>query len=389
MSESSQTSRSPELYQPGSDFEFDMGSTVANTQASGKRPRHTNDSEASLPTHKELSNFGRIYSRQDDPFTTIDAIVDFGIKHQHADSVNGTIGGTNPATLSRGDHRLIHSWDLLCSIIPNFRALMLALSNNYSHSSRKVACQKIYHGVTTVRSDDTASLKTCIVSYIRADPTDSISPAISIKGKFKDDRGFCHPATASLLCPVMYPDTPETYNAILSGRLPVTTTMLPRFLFPDDHVYDPDDISKDLLRGHVMYRAAKHIFQGPSAALQGPGSHRGKQGNASICGITTMTPRTIAYVATQVRFALSSTSSWTPRDGTFSYTDFYWHIVGLLDDEDDDMEGPEIIRLYNYHVFGTEDPDHTTDTTPELVNQYDLIKQQRAAKRARISYIDN
>lgn len=112
-------------------------------------------------------------------------------------------------------------------------------------------------------------------------------------------------------------------------------------------------------------QAAKHILQGPTSALEGPGSHRGKQGNAAICGITALTPNLIAYIATQVsfscrnqgvaklivspafqvRFALSSTSSWAVKDGTFSYQDFYHHIVELLTEDDD--ETSQIINLYN------------------------------------------
>ena len=47
-------------------------------------------------------------------------------------------------------------------------------------------------------------------------------------------------------------------------------------------------------------QVAKHLFQGPSTALEQPGAHCGKQGNASLCGLTLMTPHTIAYVAIQV-----------------------------------------------------------------------------------------
>ncbi|KJA12623.1 hypothetical protein HYPSUDRAFT_210308 [Hypholoma sublateritium FD-334 SS-4] len=76
--------------------------------------------------------------------------------------------------------------------------------------------------------------------------------------------------------------------------------MLPRFLFPHGHIHNPDDIANDIFRGHVMLR---------------------------------------------VRFALSSTPSWVVKDGTFSYQDFYHHIVELL--EEDDEETSQVIKLYN------------------------------------------
>jgi hypothetical protein len=47
---------------------------------------------------------------------------------------------------------------------------------------------------------------------------------------------------------------PRTIQAIRDGTLPVTAQLLPRFLFPEDHVYDPNDISLNVLRGHVMIR---------------------------------------------------------------------------------------------------------------------------------------
>jgi hypothetical protein len=46
----------------------------------------------------------------------------------------------------------------------------------------------------------------------------------------------------------------RTIVAIRTGTLPVTAQLLPTFLFPDGHVYDPDDISHNVLRGHIMIR---------------------------------------------------------------------------------------------------------------------------------------
>ena len=99
------------------------------------------------------------------------------------------------------------------------------------------------------------------------------------KAKVKNDRGFYHPITAALLCPVKYPKTPQfvllflftrfsllktflrSIEAIRTGALPVTAQLLPSFLFPDDHVYDSNDISLNVLRGHIMIRVFLiHLF---------------------------------------------------------------------------------------------------------------------------------
>jgi hypothetical protein len=52
--------------------------------------------------------------------------------------------------------------------------------------------------------------------------------------------------------------------------------------------------------GLIRLKVAKHIFQGPSAALEAAGYHRGKQGIASLIHITSMDPHLIAYIAVQV-----------------------------------------------------------------------------------------
>ena len=45
---------------------------------------------------------------------------------------------------------------------------------------------------------------------------------------------------------------------------------------------------------------------------------------------------------------MSSTSTWTNNDGTFSYEDFYWRIVSLFEDEE---EAADLIKFYNQKVL--------------------------------------
>lgn len=104
---------------------------------------------------------------------------------------------------------------------------------------------------------------------------------------------------------------------------------------------------------------------GPEAALEGDGYHKGRPGNASIIGLLTFCPRTIAGVATQVRrvhqssitltgwnfqvyFGLSSKQEWYKTEGShFDYEEFFWTIYDLFDDEE---WGKGIITLWNKYV---------------------------------------
>jgi len=140
----------------------------------------------------------------------------------------------------------------------------------------------------------------------------------------------------------------RTYESIRAHTLRVTAAMLPRFLFPDGHIHDPNDMLRNVLCGHLIQRVrnclqstrrflttsshqvAKLIFQGPSTALDEPGAHRGKQGNAALCGLTSMTPHTIAYVVVQVSsyLILSNYYIWYSHvsTDTFCY-DFSFDVV--------------------------------------------------------------
>ncbi|KAJ7799439.1 hypothetical protein B0H14DRAFT_2903029 [Mycena olivaceomarginata] len=105
------------------------------------------------------------------------------------------------------------------------------------------------------------------------------------------------------------------------------------------------------LEGEVPLQAAKAIFMGPDAALEGDRYHKSRPGNASIIGLVTFTPRTIAWVVAQVYFALSSKQDWYKTEGDhFSYKKFFWTICGLPDDK---QWGNEIIALWNRVMLGT------------------------------------
>ncbi|KAF8148593.1 hypothetical protein B0H34DRAFT_736120 [Crassisporium funariophilum] len=193
----------------------------------------------------------------------------------------------------------LESWESLCSRIPNFRSNMVVLASQQKLC--RCVSRKINEGINNVQAEDASSLRASIIDYLLLDTTGRLDPPIQRKGNAKkSDRGFSHPTTASSLCPLKYDTTQQTYNAIIAGKKSLTAHDLPRFLYPDGHVYNLEDIDKGLLTGHLPLCVAKHIFQGPTAALERPGYHHGKRGNAALMGMTMMTPCSISYVAVQV-----------------------------------------------------------------------------------------
>lgn len=108
---------------------------------------------------------------------------------------------------------------------------------------------------------------------------------------------------------------------------------------------------------------AKHVLQGPSAALQSPGFHRGRKGVAVLINLTSVTRPLLAYLGVQVRthfigpflpmanvypsfqahFALTSAANWDRIVGTFDYNEFYWNLMDFLEGP----EGEDIIKLFD------------------------------------------
>ena len=96
---------------------------------------------------------------------------------------------------------------------------------------------------------------------------DVLIPPMLSKAKVKNDQGFYHQISKNTsVCPFVFYSCIvlkfhlRTIEAIHTGMLAVTAQLLPSFLFPDDHVYDSNDISLNVLQGHIMIRIFVVMF---------------------------------------------------------------------------------------------------------------------------------
>ncbi|KAJ7141094.1 hypothetical protein C8R44DRAFT_866749 [Mycena epipterygia] len=326
---------------------------------------------------------GRNLARSVGPFVRIHTIVEHGVAMALADSDDESPEETVERT------RLTESWNIIKNTIPGFAEEMIALGGN--RKLRKQVCTE--EGLRGARGDDTSALKRAVPDYLAipsqvsatteeastsTPPRTEPPPKIMAQGN-KLDRGWENMRTATLNCPVRHKPTEETFALLREGEIDVLGTELPYFLYRDGHVYDPEDMEDGLLEGQALFAVAKHVYQGPSAALKAPGYNRGKAGNAALNGVTSLTGRDVAYVACQLRFALSSQHNWNNMDGTFSYPDFYWTVVDILRGE----EGQEILDRFNYKVFGTKAAVKKAIPMAAGPTDVELLEAQHSAKRAR------
>jgi hypothetical protein len=231
----------------------------------------------------------------------------------------------------------------------------------------------IQRGASGARSDDTKSLKGAILEWItpRGQP---LTPPLTRNSKV--DRGFHHERTGALLCPAGLDwSNTDIREKLRSGDLAVSGDQWPIFLY-QGYRYDPEDPWNGLLRSTLLVSAYKHIFTSPSSVEKEPKATR--SGNARIHGMTQVTPASIAYVATQVRFALSSSPVFSRTDTTTDSETFYNTVLDLLDDTGEKDDVGELLAWWNRQIF----PKHSS-AQPVACKQNPLamIRAKRLERR--------
>ena len=88
------------------------------------------------------------------------------------------------------------------------------------------------------------------------------------------------------------------------GSIQITDEDLPSFLYESGIVYDEENEDKGLFRGFLLVRVYRHIFTGPSSAMN-PTAKVNKS-KAKKFQLTQVTGRTIAYACVQVRNCFST-----------------------------------------------------------------------------------
>ncbi|KAG2110711.1 hypothetical protein DEU56DRAFT_749779 [Suillus clintonianus] len=241
----------------------------------------------------------------------------------------------------RREHRVFEQ------LLESYPGLLERLQNGSEEEILHVG-ELIGKGAAGARGDDTKTLKSAILDWIT--PKDAaIQPPLHRNSKI--DRGFNHELTGSLLCPAGLDwNNTEMRENLRSGELSVCGDQWPIFLFAH-HTYDTEDPWCGLLRSRLLVCAYKHIFTSPSSVDKEPKATR--SGNARLHGMNSVTIASIAYVATQVRFALSSSSVFSRTDTTMDSETFYHSLLDLFEDPDESKEVEELLTWWNRQVFPT------------------------------------
>ncbi|KAJ3549152.1 hypothetical protein NMY22_g988 [Coprinellus aureogranulatus] len=286
-----------------------------------------------------LIHHGRHFGRSVFAFANIHALIISGLSADEDSPPETQQLSLNDGDLRRiltrsyRERRELRVFKKLLSMIPGFEDRLMSSSEE----EMMAIASMLQKGAASARSDDTKSLKGVILDWIGP-----LDPPLS--RNVKHNRGFHHDRTGFLLCPSELDWTdPEVKNQLRNKELTVTGSHWPIFVYKNER-YDPDDPWKGLFRNELL--GFKHIFTSPSSVEQEPKATR--SGNARIHGMTYVSPASLAYAFTQVRFALSSAGVFSRTDSETDSETFYTSVLELLEDpfEQDEGELRESRRIF-------------------------------------------
>ncbi|KAG2347117.1 hypothetical protein BDR05DRAFT_974185 [Suillus weaverae] len=194
-------------------------------------------------------------------------------------------------------------------------------------------------GASGARGNNTKTLKSAVLEWLV--PRGQVS-----------DHGFNHEVTSALLCPtgLDWSDT-ATKLSLKSGETTVHGNQWPMFLYAG-YEYDPEAPWKGLLRGEILIFVSlvlKHVFMSPSLVDREPKAMRSS--NTYLHSMKSVTKGSLAYVTTQVQFALSSSSVFSCTDTVTDSEIFYHSILDLLEDPNESEEVVDLMMWWTCHIF--------------------------------------
>ncbi|KAG1805831.1 uncharacterized protein BJ212DRAFT_1449518 [Suillus subaureus] len=201
-------------------------------------------------------------------------------------------------------------------------------------------------GAAGAQGDDMKMLKSAVLDWI-APKGAEIEPPLHRNSKI--DHGFNHQLTGSLLCPAGL-DWNNPEKNLQSGEMSVCGDQWPIFLYTH-YTYNTNDPWCGLLRSRLLVCAYKHVFMCPSSVDKEPKATQ--SGNAQLHGMSSVTIASMAYIATQVQFALSSSLVFSQTDTTTDLETFYHSLLDLFEDPNESTEVNELLMWWNRQVFPT------------------------------------
>ncbi|KAI5896413.1 uncharacterized protein SCHCODRAFT_02614781 [Schizophyllum commune H4-8] len=281
------------------------------TSGSGKRVRSASasSSEAEIldpkrfkldsKTHNRYKDLGRIFGRDCEMWVPPLDVIRVGMARDP---------NHDPALFSLEDNLLYNAFLRLAQtapdVIDHLNEINMQAEPRRGNTLRAIS-RSINQGRKGARGDDVKSCKAALRDWV----CDWVPPLPTKKSK----AGFSHEKTGKLLSPVRQVWNEDTRIKCLNHEIDCSPDALCRLLFANE-----EDDTVGFLKHELLVKCYKHIFTGPTSAVQSESSGR-TDTNGKRHGITTVSIPAIAYCAVLVHFCLSSQTSMGQGSPTNGY----------------------------------------------------------------------
>ncbi|KAG1730492.1 hypothetical protein EDD22DRAFT_788685 [Suillus occidentalis] len=268
--------------------------------------------------------------------------------------------------------RLQRSYVELVKVLPWIHNKIASIDDKESEDMLRKVC------ADSARGDDTGTLKELVASWVNIE----FRPNPLISASDKHHRGFVNDICGKLLCPAEWCWDDPVVKAGIQDHMTayiVSENSWPLFMYQNCAAI-AGNLEHGLMKSTLLVMGLKALFTSPSSAneLDGDG-----QGTDIIENNRRAQRQDQAKVKTflQIRFALSSITSWRTIDGDFNYEMFWNNIVDFFED----APGPaararvnELLEWWTRKVFGR---NHRQDLTSDVVSKMSvrMLAAQRLA----------
>ncbi|KAG0699684.1 hypothetical protein DFH29DRAFT_877165 [Suillus ampliporus] len=320
--------------------------------------------------------------------TLFDSIEDLVTKNDRRFDDN--LNDEDTATFDQ--ERLHTGYYILTKTLPWF--LKKSSDMEYDDYARMV--KMLRQGADGARGDDMSKLKTLVANWVNHE----LKPNPLVNPDDKHSRRFINDTCGKLLCPAELDwNSPVTKAGIRDHSQGHTMTDLsfPAFLY-EKYTANLDNLEEGPFRRKILVQGYKAVFTSPSSAkdIEGDGDgadiiENNRCTKKAACGIKVkkhvaqiikmerVTPRLIAYIACQVRFALSSVMSWWTVDGDFDYIQFWRSIVDFFErppSQEVQCRVDRLLEWWTRKVFGRSHHENLSDTARSSMSVNALARQR-------------
>ncbi|KAH6902217.1 hypothetical protein BKA70DRAFT_1521303 [Coprinopsis sp. MPI-PUGE-AT-0042] len=289
---------------------------------------------------------------------------------------------------------------ILPSLIPNFDQEIQRLNSRRLNEWS----DKLQQGSANARGDDIGRLKVSVAGWLN----NELGASPVIRQDDRHGRGLQHPLCGRLMCPAEFNwDDPEVAAKIIAcdSKYPLGPTA--NVLLPAER---PSVEGKSFSPPQQTW---KHIFTSPSSANDvdvGPESNQdentpplarqripggsrasAKKPTKSVAAnvnLTRVTPRSIAYAAVQLLFALSSAPGYCECYQGLNFREVYYYIVDFFDVTEGSPSLPfisELLGWWDSQVFPTSVATPSSGTSKSKQKLRELREKRAAAALAGVN----